>query len=122
MLRSVCPDCKTPIEQVKHSTTDGGGAGLQIGDPRESVGEPPDNDAIRSRFLGASSWMVSSDTCAGSARAFMTGCWPPAALSVSTCASGSGDSLGQHQRAENTALSPVRRASDPGHDYQVRPS
>ena len=42
MLRSVRPDCKTSMEQAKYSTADGGGAGLQIGDPRESVGEPPE--------------------------------------------------------------------------------
>ena len=36
MLRSVGPDRKTSMEQVKHSMADGGGADPQSGDPRES--------------------------------------------------------------------------------------
>ena len=38
MLRSVRPDCKTSMEQVKYSTSGGGGSGadLQVDDPRES--------------------------------------------------------------------------------------
>ena len=36
MLRSVRPDCKTSMEQVKYSTADGGGVYLQVDDPRES--------------------------------------------------------------------------------------
>lgn len=36
MPRSVRSDCKMSMKQVKYSTADGGGADLQIDDPRES--------------------------------------------------------------------------------------